>query len=127
MPADDEGLDDDSADSSRRRVLKYAALVGLLGSGTAGALRLSQSEPQPVSTPPEPLPTDDIEPVAAVPPLVTRYAPDLDFGALEKWYPTDPRLYRTATADGPVVDRSTTSVWVVTCTSRCRCSEAGSS
>lgn len=37
--------------------------------------------------------------------MVRRYAPDLFFGALEKWYLTDPRPYVVGTDDGSVVDR----------------------
>ncbi|WP_418280898.1 hypothetical protein [Halorubrum sp. DTA98] len=48
-------------------------------------------------------PTEN-ESAGDVPELVARYAPDLYFGALEKWFPTDPRRYIIETADGPVVD-----------------------
>lgn len=36
--------------------------------------------------------------------MVKRYPPDLYFGALERWYPTDHRQYVVETEGGPAVD-----------------------
>ena len=106
MSKENESKDDQPADSSRRRLLKYATLIGVVGGGVASAWTLSRPDTSSeVSTPPDASPTDDIEqPTEEVPSLVERYAPDLYFGSHEKWYPTDPRNYRTETDDGPVVD-----------------------
>jgi len=96
-PTEKDG--DDGPEDGRRRVLAYAALAALGGTGLAGAWTLSQpgAPPEPLSAPPASVPD-------AVPELVARYAPDLYFGALEKWYPTDPRPYAIETAGGSVVD-----------------------
>ncbi len=89
---------DDNPSKSRRRVLTYGAITALAGSTIGGAWALIQSDTAPDS-PPAPHASDE-----TVPELVTRYAPDLYFGALEKWYPTDPRAYVAETAAGSVVD-----------------------
>ena len=87
---------------SRRRVLGAFGAGILTGGGVATAwFRTRPDElpadpeptPEPTSEPtvtdtPEPTPTDTSEPTA--PAIVQRYAPDLYFGRLEKWYPTDP-------------------------------------
>ncbi|MGM0590537.1 MAG: hypothetical protein ACQETI_02715, partial [Halobacteriota archaeon] len=52
---------------------------------------------EPTDTPTRPSADD-------VPELVRRYAPDLYFGRLEKWFPTDPRQYVRETDSGSVVD-----------------------
>ncbi|WP_144904185.1 hypothetical protein [Halobellus captivus] len=96
---------------SRRRFLTYAALAVLGGSGIAGAWAATRSDetPDPASTPTA-VPTEGDDPSAdsdepdAVPELVRRYAPDLYFGDLEKWFPTDPRQYVVETEGEPVVD-----------------------
>jgi hypothetical protein len=90
---------DDQPEDGRRRVLTYAALTALGGAAIAGGWTLSRpDEPSDsAAAPPEPVPD-------SVPELVARYAPDLYFGALEKWYPTDPRPYAIDTVGGSVVD-----------------------
>jgi hypothetical protein len=90
---------DDGPEGGRRRVLTYAALAAVGGTGLAGAWTLSQpnAPSDPTSAPMEAIPE-------AVPEPVARYAPDLYFGALEKWYPTDPRPYAIETVGGSVVD-----------------------
>ncbi len=113
-PRPDGGGDDSEPDERRRRVLLYAALGILGGAGVAGGWLLSQEDdaPEAAGTPtPEQTATTattetptEAEPSEQVPALVRRFAPDLYFGALEKWYPTDPRNYVEETADGPVVD-----------------------
>ncbi|MFA9516344.1 hypothetical protein ACERIT_03865 [Halopenitus sp. H-Gu1] len=113
MTARNGERDDRPPDDRRRRFLLYAALAVIGGGGVAGAWAVSRpdSPPEPseppvsTSTPTEsPSATDPDESTGAVPPVVKRYAPDLYFGAREKWYPTDPRNYVTESADGPVVD-----------------------
>lgn len=110
-----KNLDGDGADQApdgrRRRFLGYAALATLAGTGIAGAWYVGQSDEPPDSlpTPTESTPstttsTDPIQPTEEAPAIVNRYAPDLYFGALEKWYPTDPRNYISETANDPVVD-----------------------
>ena len=98
MP-DVNDADDTLPEDGRRRVLTYAALAALGGTGIVGAWTLSEPDTQsdPVSAPAETAPS-------TVPALVARYAPDLYFGALEKWYPTDPRQYAIETVGGTVVD-----------------------
>ncbi len=90
---------DDGPEGGRRRVLTYAALAAVGGTGLAGGWTLSQAD-APSDPPPEPLEAIP----EAVPEPVARYAPDLYFGALEKWYPTDPRPYAIETVGGSVVD-----------------------
>lgn len=91
----------------RRRYLEYVALSLLGGSGVAGAWSATRSapasEPTPTPTPSTPA-ADENEATDEIPYLVRRYAPDLYFGALEKWFPTDPRPYVIETDTGPVVD-----------------------
>ncbi|WP_281195321.1 hypothetical protein [Halorubrum sp. F4] len=107
--------DGDAADGRRRRLLAYAGLAALGGGGVVGAWAFSG--PEEPSEPDRPTPepsaddgngsedqSDDEEPLAEIPAIVERYAPDLYFGALEKWFPTDPRPYVVDSADGPVVD-----------------------
>ncbi|WP_200530751.1 hypothetical protein [Halorubrum sp. LN27] len=113
---DDSGRRSDDSDRlpddpDRRRVLGYAGLAALAGTGIAGAWYASRPEPdaEPGDGTDEGDDTDGSEdPVEApddeVPAVVTRYAPDLYFGALEKWYPTDPRPYVVETDAGAVVD-----------------------
>ena len=111
-PPDDGPPDDGPPDDDRRRILGYATLAALAGSGAAGAWYVSRPEPEPTPSddPDEadghsPDPDDETdESEDAVPAVVRRYAPDLFFGALEKWYPTDPRPYVVETDDGSVVD-----------------------
>jgi hypothetical protein len=114
----DEG-GDGPLDERRRRFLGYAGLAAVGTGGVAGAWSLlGRDEPaDPAPAPSEPPGGDDVdgedvdgpeeeaeEPTEAVPAVVERYAPDLYFGALEKWFPTDPREYVVDSADGPVVD-----------------------
>ena len=91
--------DDTLPEDGRRRVLTYAALAALGGTGVVGAWTLSQPDPPSTSAAAPAEITAD-----TVPELVARYAPDLYFGALEKWYPTDPRQYAIETVGGSVVD-----------------------
>ncbi|MFC6795974.1 hypothetical protein ACFQFH_18775 [Halobaculum halobium] len=104
-------------DERRRRLLGIAG-VGVLGAaGVAGAWRASRpagappaetpsATPTPNATEPatEPTETPPEASTDEVPALVRRYAPDLYYGRLEKWFPTDPRPYVIETADGRVVD-----------------------
>lgn len=95
-------------DRGRRRFLKYGVLFTLLGVGGAGAwlgTRGDESgDPQPTLTPSMDTPTRPTTPREDVPERVKRYAPDLYFDALEKWFPTDPRQYTVDTGDDVVVD-----------------------
>ena len=114
--ATDEGtIDEDATDGRRRRLLAYAGLATLGAGGVLGAWIRSGSdepgEPDPLASEPtgddgsDPEePADDVEAVDETPAIVERYAPDLYFGALEKWFPTDPRAYVVDADDGPVVD-----------------------
>ncbi|MGQ4557575.1 hypothetical protein [Halobellus sp. GM3] len=113
MPIPNEDGDETPSDTTRRRVLAYAALAVLGGSGIAGAWAASRPDestdptPTPSASPTSTAtdrPTDADAPADGVPAIVSRYAPDLYFGALEKWYPTDPRPYVIETDDGRVVD-----------------------
>ncbi|EMA59256.1 hypothetical protein [Halorubrum lipolyticum] len=98
----------------RRRALGYAGAAALAGTGLAGAWYVSRPDPAPdignESDPDDDDASDLGEEEAPadapdeVPAVVDRYAPDLYFGALEKWYPTDPRPYVVETDNGPVVD-----------------------
>ena len=112
----DEIAERGGLDDRRRRLLGIAG-VGVLGAaGIAGAWGASRSDGPPPGTPsatPTPTATesatDPIEtptetPTDEVPALVSRYAPDLYYGRLEKWFPTDPRPYVVETAEGRVVD-----------------------
>lgn len=99
--ADSNGTETETAvDDDRRRLLGYAGLATLLASGGAGAWALSR-QPAPddegssgTGTPTPDGTTQSGENQAdEVPAVVGRYAPDLYFGALEKWFPTDPRQY----------------------------------
>jgi len=104
-------------DERRRRLLGIAG-VGVLGAaGIAGAWGASRSDGSPPTGTPSATPsptatesaTDPTEtptetPTDEVPALVRRYAPDLYYGRLEKWFPTDPRPYVVETAAGRVVD-----------------------
>ncbi|WP_256296879.1 hypothetical protein [Haloarchaeobius salinus] len=113
---DDEGGDEEmesvEVDDERRRLLTYAALAAVGGGGVASAWALSQrddgadADPTPSASPTthEPGEPVDEDTTGDVPPLVRRYAPDLYFGVLEKWFPTDPRPYVVETDDGRVVD-----------------------
>jgi len=99
-------------DESRRRALGYLGITALAGTGLLGAWYASR----PANTAEdvtgedvtdERTPTDnddDSEPTDGVPATVERFAPDLYFGALEKWFPTDPQPYVIETDDGSVVD-----------------------
>ena len=100
-----------SVDDDRRRLLGYAGLAALLAGGGVGAWALSR----PPSTGDEgrsgaetPTPEATTQPdegqADEVPAVVERYAPDLYFGALEKWFPTDPRQYVVDYDEGSVVD-----------------------
>lgn len=105
MAGEEGGGTDQPPDDRRRRLLGYAALAMLAGSGVTGAWYVTRpdgrSEPMLTDTPAG---TDDSGGEdgtdGEVPALVSRYAPDLYFGAAEKWYPTDPRQY----VEGSVVD-----------------------
>jgi len=98
-----------SVDDDRRRVLGYAGLAALLTSGAAGAWFVSRppetddGRTSEVETADGAAPADG-DTTGEVPALVRRYAPDLYFGALEKWFPTDPRQYVAETDEGAVVD-----------------------
>jgi len=104
--------DDSPDDSDRRRVLGYAGLGALALGGAASAWYVSRPDdgaPEGSDAPPADEETDEretpSEETPAEPPaVVQRYAPDLYFGALEKWFPTDPRPYVVETDAGPVVD-----------------------
>lgn len=88
-------------------MLAVAALAGLAGSGVAGAWYVTRSpDPTESRTPGTAVADDSLEslPREEVPSLVRRYAPDLYFGRLEKWYPTDPRRYVIETDSDRVVD-----------------------
>lgn len=105
--SDERSSDEQPPDERRRRLLGYAALAALAGSGVAGGWYVSRPRDPPPSTPtPEPTPTATPEdaPDEGVPALVRQYAPDLYFGRLEKWFPTDPRQYVVETDAGSVVD-----------------------
>lgn len=93
--------DDEQAGSgewSRRHVLGAFAAGVVTGGGAVTAwfrTRPDERPADPESTPeptpeptPDPTPADTPEPTA--PAIVQRYAPDLYFGRLEKWFPTDP-------------------------------------
>ncbi|GAB3423179.1 hypothetical protein GCM10027435_28770 [Haloparvum alkalitolerans] len=102
--------DTDRPDERRRRLLAYAGLAALGGVGVAGAWTVSRGDEQPDAGTPEGTPTSDPDPVtdaepnADVPERVRRYAPDLYFGALEKWFPTDPRPYVVQAGERREVD-----------------------
>ncbi|WP_058366498.1 hypothetical protein [Haloparvum sedimenti] len=103
--------DADRPDERRRRLLAYAGLAALGGVGVAGAWTASRGNepPDAATTPdgtatPETGPETDADPNADVPERVRRYAPDLYFGALEKWFPTDPRPYVVETNGRREVD-----------------------
>jgi len=104
-------------DQRRRRLIVYGGIAALGATGVAGAwfgARNDDPPTAPTDTPtatatnsPTPTETDaDTEtPDPAVPAVVRRHAPDLYFGRLEKWFPTDPREYLpgdAADADDPV-------------------------
>jgi len=102
-------------DDGRRRVLGYAGLAALIGSGGVGAWYVSRGDDTSDGDSDGDSDADDAEDVSTpgddvtdapegIPAIVARYAPDLYFGALEKWYPTDPRPYVVDTDDGSVVD-----------------------
>ena len=117
MPGDDDvrgDAADRSVDDRRRRALVFGGLAALAGTGAA-AWYAARDDPAPPDGPDEAEESDGGESNAdggderadegaVVPALVRRYAPDLYFGALEKWYPTDPRHYVAETAAGSVVD-----------------------
>ena len=86
-------------DLSRRRLLAGGVLA--LGGGAAGAYGLTNGSgadddpddagagtPAPTPTPTARQPDDD-----EARRLAARFAPDLYFGARERWFPTDPRRY----------------------------------
>jgi hypothetical protein len=105
----DEKQDGTTPDVSRRRLFKYAGLAALAGSGLAGAWFVSRSGEDAESDPesrdtPAPVETPTETPTEPAPARVRRYAPDLYFGRLEKWYPTDPRLYTVEREGETVVD-----------------------
>lgn len=101
-------------DPGRRRVLGYAGIAALGVGGVAGAWYVSRPDPEPEpgdesgdgenASAPDGSDAPADGPGDGVPAVVHRYAPDLYFGALEKWYPTDPRPYVVETDQGPVVD-----------------------
>ncbi|MEF8977983.1 MAG: hypothetical protein V5A39_03805 [Haloarculaceae archaeon] len=99
--------DKERADERRRRVLGYVGLAALAGSGAAGAWYVTRPEEtteSPERGTPAEVDTPTATPSEPVPELVRRYAPDLYFGRLEKWYPTDPRLYTVERGEETVVD-----------------------
>jgi hypothetical protein len=112
MKSGDGEESDSLEDDGRRRVLAYGGIAALAGSGLLGAWYASRpadtaadvivedvaDEETPTDT------DDDSEPTDGVPAAVERFAPDLYFGALEKWFPTDPRPYVIETDEGAVVD-----------------------
>ncbi|OYR48653.1 hypothetical protein [Halorubrum sp. Ea8] len=113
MTGDDDATadaPDRSVDDRRRRALVYGGLAALAGTGTAGAWYVSRDDPAPPQEPDDGEPEETGAPDEVdhdgetAPSIVRRYAPDLYFGALEKWYPTDPRPYVVETAAGSVVD-----------------------
>ncbi|GAA0527356.1 hypothetical protein SAMN04488066_11428 [Halorubrum aquaticum] len=114
---------DGPLDERRRRFLGYAGLAAVGAGGVAGAWTLTRPDEPAGSDPAPSEPSggdgersdeerndeeqaggDDGESIEEVPAVVERYAPDLYFGALEKWFPTDPRAYVVDSPDGPVVD-----------------------
>lgn len=106
---DVSGGDGEDSAERRRDVLRYAALATLGVGGLAGGWFATRpdgvEDPEPAtpagssSATPTPTPGD-----AEVPAVVRRYAPDCYFGALEPWFPTDPRQYTVETGDETVVD-----------------------
>ena len=106
--------DDSPDDSDRRRVLGYAGFGALALGGVASAWYVSRPDggppegsdasPDDEGTGASETPPGAAETPAEPPRVVQRYAPDLYFGALEKWFPTDPRPYIVETDTGPVVD-----------------------
>lgn len=104
-----DGEETDGPDVGRRRTLGYVGLAALVGSGAAGAWYVSRPAATPDGGDGEPSDGDEgsgdaPEAEDGVPAVVRRYAPDLYFGALEKWFPTDPRPYVVDTDQGSVVD-----------------------
>jgi hypothetical protein len=110
-----DGTDDGPPpDERRRRLLIYAGLGAVGASGVAGAWAVSRPddgrgsgsgpvEPSPTpSRSPTPDDEDGVDDTQPIPSIVARHAPDLYFGALEKWFPADPRLY-TVESDGRTV------------------------
>lgn len=104
-----------SPDRDRRRLLLYGGLAALGASGAVGAWYTSQDADTPPTTAGSMSKTTTTETTettadttseqpAAVPAVVRRYAPDLYFGALEKWFPTDPRPYVVPREGQQVVD-----------------------
>jgi hypothetical protein len=93
----DEPSEADELDDRRRRVLLYGGLTVLAGAGVASGWYATRDgdEPAAATTPTEePTATaTDRTPTDGVPALVDRFAPDLYFGRLEKWFPTDPRAF----------------------------------
>lgn len=104
-----DGEETDGPDVGRRRTLGYVDLAALVGSGAAGAWYVSRPAATPDGGDEEPSDGDEgsgdaPEAEDGFPAVVRRYAPDLYFGALEKWFPTDPRPYVVDTDQGSVVD-----------------------
>jgi hypothetical protein len=94
-------------------VLGYAGLAALASGGIAGSWYVSRPDSAPDTADESGTDENNGDPDAeetpadapdGVPAVVRRYAPDLYFGALEKWYPTDPRPYVVETDWGAVVD-----------------------
>ena len=82
-------------DIGRRRLLAG----GTVALGGAGAYALTRGETDDGGeTTPEPVADDEAARVAA------RFAPDLYFGARERWFPTDPRRYASDDGEDRVVD-----------------------
>ena len=100
-------------DGSRRRLLILGGLAALGATGAAGAWygtrdggdeSAASDTPSASATATDTDAETDTETLEAdVPEVVRRHAPELHFGRLEKWFPTDPREYLPdGEPDGPI-------------------------